>query len=124
MRPLNSGLPEFSNIMSKSATADLDGADPESSTARCSGFRVLSLFLRPGMTVSGLTTCLAHTGQRFAQLRRGLTHVGDALLIISLEQVEVAAAERASSFVQANELPAAAAEAQQRRDAPGFSHGP
>jgi hypothetical protein len=36
---------------------------------------------------------LAHMGQRFAQLRRGLTHVGETLLIISLQHVEVAGAE-------------------------------
>jgi hypothetical protein len=49
MRP--SGLPELSNIIAKSATADLDGADPESGSGvrlPDPGSRAKSA--RPGMT--------------------------------------------------------------------------
>ncbi len=72
---------------------------------------------------SGLGVRRAYTGHRFAQLRRGLAHLGDALIVVGLQQVEVAAAERAILFVYANKLAAAAAKPQQRRDAARFSHG-
>ena len=58
-----------------------------------------------------------NTRQRFAQFRRGLPHLGEALLIVDLKHVEVATADGTIHFVETDELAAAAAEAQQRREA-------
>ena len=60
--------------------------------------------------------------ERLAQRIGGAVHIGLAGFVIGLERVEVAAAERADLVVEANELAAAAAQAQLRRDPALLSH--
>jgi len=109
-------------MLPQGATSTDAGALTDDTAQGVKNVRTVSSRARRTCPVMLIGRCFAYPRKRLAQFRCGATHLGNAFLVFGLKPVEVGAAEGAIRFIQAHELAAAAAKAQQRRDAAGLRH--